>query len=378
MKRLKIIADEKIPFLRGVLEPFAEVIYLPGNLINHESAMDADALLIRTRTLCDKALLEGTAIKFIATATIGFDHIDVQYCRDRNITWVNAPGCNASSVQQYFIASLLTIFDTSAVDFSKMTLGIIGVGNVGSRVQAAARILGLNVKLNDPPRARREGRAGFVALDEILETCDIITLHVPLNRDEDSTFHLFNKDLFGKIRDRAWLINSSRGEVVETGALKRALSSGKLSGAIVDVWENEPNIDTVLMSQVLISTPHIAGYSTDGKANGTAQVVRALAGFFGLPLHDFYPPVLPEPSMPEIVIAGSGKSALQVVQQAVMHTYSIMEDHFRLLRSPQTFEQQRGQYPSRREFPAFTIELLNGKPGAADMLLKLGFKIRTN
>ncbi len=377
MIRLRIIADDKIPFLKGMLEPYADIIYLPGNLISRESAMDADALLIRTRTKCNASLLEGTAVKFIATATIGYDHIDVDYCLSKQITWVNVPGCNSASVQQYITTALLTLVFDNDYNLSEKTLGIVGAGNVGSKVQKAAAILGMKVKLNDPPRARREGKNCFVSLDEIIETSDIITIHVPLNiTGPDKTLHLFNNDLLGKMKQGSWLMNTSRGEVVETYALKNALSSGKLSGAVLDVWENEPEIDLELLSQTYISTPHIAGYSIDGKAKGTSQVIQALSLFFGLPLLDFYPAMLPEPLAPEIVIAGAGKSSFQIVREAVMHAYPIMKDHILLQRSPSTFEQQRGQYPVRREFPSYTVRLNHGKPKAVEMLVKLGFKVK--
>jgi len=181
--------------------------------------------------------------------------------------------------------------------------------------------LGLTVKFNDPTRARKEGHGSFFSLDEILETCDIITIHVPLNKTgPDKTLHLFDAELFGKMKNDAWLINSSRGEVVETNALKNALSSGKLSGVVLDVWENEPEIDLELLSQAYISTPHIAGYSIDGKAKGTSQVVQALSLFFALPLQDFYPSVLPEPLLPDFVIDEPGKSSIKMVHEAVRHT----------------------------------------------------------
>ena len=377
MSRIKIIADDKIPFLHGVLEPYADIIYLPGHMINRDSVLDADALLIRTRTKCNATLLEGTAVKFIATATIGYDHINTEYCKSKNITWVNVPGCNSASVQQYITSVLVTLAFNNEYNLSEKTLGIIGVGNVGSKVQEAAAILGMKVKLNDPPRSRSEGKSCFVSLDEILETCDIITIHVPFIRTgPDKTLHLFDDELFKKMKNDSWLINTSRGEVVETDALKSALSSGKLSGAVLDVWENEPEIDLKLLSQAYISTPHIAGYSTDGKAKGTSQVVQALSAFFKLPLIDFYPPTLPEPSAPEIVIAGAGKSSFQIVYEAVLHTYPVMKDHIQMQRTPSTFEQQRGQYPVRREFPSYTVELSNGKPKAVEMLLKLGFKVK--
>lgn len=376
MSRIKIIADDKIPFLKGVLEAYADVTYLPGNQISRESVMNADALLIRTRTRCDATLLEGTAVKFIATATIGSDHIDAEYCKQNDITWVNAPGCNSSSVQQYITAALLTLAQNQNFSLSEKTLGIIGVGNVGSKIQKAANLLGMKVKLNDPPRAREEGAAGFVSLGEILETCDIITLHVPLIREgEDKTFHLFDSTLFGKVREGTWLINSSRGEVIETIALKTSLTAGRLKGAVLDVWENEPDIDLELLNQVTVSTPHIAGYSVDGKANGTAITVQALSRFFGLPLLGFYPPLLPAPSDPLVRIDGTGKSMQQIIYEAVMHTYAIMEDHNRLQLSPGTFEQQRGNYPVRREFGAFILNLSNVQRGLSDILEKLGFRV---
>jgi erythronate-4-phosphate dehydrogenase len=376
LSRIKIIADDKIPFLKGVLEPYADVTYLPGNQISRESVMNTDALLIRTRTRCDATLLEGTAVKFIATATIGSDHIDADYCMLNGITWVNAPGCNSYSVQQYITAVLLTLAQDQKFSLSEKTLGIIGVGNVGSKIQKAANLLGMKVKLNDPPRAQEEGAAGFVSLDEILETCDIITIHVPLIREgEDKTFHLFDSTLFGKVREGTWLLNSSRGEVIETRSLKTALTSGRLKGAVLDAWENEPDIDLELLRQVTVSTPHIAGYSVDGKANGTAMTVQALSRFFGLPLLGFYPPLLPAPSEPVIEIDGTGKSGQQIIHEAVIHTYAIMEDHKRLQLSPGTFEQQRGNYPVRREFGAFTLNLSNVQRGSSDILEKLGFRV---
>ena len=376
MKKIKILADEKIPFLHGVLEPYADVIYLPGNKIDKATVKDADALLIRTRTKCDEFLLEGSSVKFIATATIGFDHIDTEYCNARNIAWFNAPGCNSASVQQYITAVLMQLSSEYRLILEDKIIGIIGVGNVGSKVQRNAEILGMKVKLNDPPRARKEGEKGFVDLDEILETCDIITLHVPLNRSgDDKTFHLFSEKLFAKMKPGAWLFNTSRGEVVETAALKNAINSGKLAGAVLDVWENEPAIDLELLKKAFIATPHIAGYSTDGKANGTSQVVRLLAGFFGLPLAEFYPVNLPEPHIPEIEIDMAGKSAFRVISESVLHTYPVMSDHRRLQEHPETFEQQRGQYPLRREFPAYTVKLRNADPGTVSTLGKLGFKV---
>ena len=256
---IKIIADDKIPFLNGILEPYAEIKYLPGKQIDRDALMDADALLIRTRTKCTKALLEGSGIRFIGTATIGFDHIDTQFCDKHKIIWTNAPGCNSSSVQQYITAALLKLACDHQFNLKDKTIGIVGVGNVGAKVEKIAGILGMNVLLNDPPRARQEGEKNFVNLGTILYESDIVTVHVPLNVvGEDCTYHLFNKKSFKKMKKGVWFFNSSRGEVTDTAALKKALGSGKLGGAVIDVWENEPDIDLELMAKAFIATPHIA------------------------------------------------------------------------------------------------------------------------
>src|SRR5664280_2095961 len=255
---MKIVADDKIPFLKGALETYAEVVYIPANLINTDILKDADALLTRTRTKCNSTLLEGTSIKFIGTATIGFDHIDTQYCKKKNIRWTNAPGCNSSSVQQYIAAALLKISSEFHFNLKDKTLGIIGVGNVGSKVEMFARRMGMNVLLNDPPRARAEGKKNFHSLNRVLSSSDIVTVHVPLSiAGEDTTYHLFNEEIFGRFKQGAWFFNSSRGEVTDTNALKKMLYAGKLDGAVIDVWENEPDIDVELMRQAYFATPHI-------------------------------------------------------------------------------------------------------------------------
>ncbi len=196
---IRIIADDKIPFLKGVLEPYAKITYLTGNQINRKAVMEADALLVRTRTRCNSELLEGTPVKYIGTATIGFDHIDTDYCEKNNIKWINAPGCNSSSVQQYIAAALLRIASESGFSLRDKTIGIVGVGNVGSKVQKLAGILGMKVILNDPPRARSERTKIFVSLENVLKESDIITLHVPLNMDgRDKTNHFFDGNNFRK------------------------------------------------------------------------------------------------------------------------------------------------------------------------------------
>ena len=221
-----------------------EIEYHRGSEITKEIAQDADALIIRTRTKCNEELLKNSKIKFIGTATIGIDHIDTVFCESNGIKWFNAPGCNSSSVQQYLTSALLTLSKLKNLELDKMTIGIVGVGNVGSKVEKIAKILGMKVLLNDPPRERTEGSKKYVSLDHLIEKSDIITFHVPLNRNGiDKTFHLADEVFFRKFNKGKILINTSRGEVIETSAFKRKIITGKVTACVLDVWENEPNID---------------------------------------------------------------------------------------------------------------------------------------
>ena len=373
---MKIVADDKIPFLKGILEPFAEVVYLPGKQIDNKILKDADALLIRTRTKCTESLLKGTKVRFIGTATIGFDHFDTKFCAKNGIYWTNAPGCNSTSVQQYLAAALLKMAFEFRFRLKDKTIGIVGVGNVGSKVEKLAHLLGMNVLLNDPPRARKEGKKNFVNLRTVLNESDIITLHVPLNVvGEDCTWYLFNDMSFKKVKKGTWFINTSRGEVAETGPLIKAMESGKLGGAVIDVWENEPDIDMRLMSGTFLATPHIAGYSTDGKANGTSIIVNALSGYYDLPLKDWYPPEIPEAEDQVISISEAGKTSEDVLVEAVSRTYNIDQDNINLRFSPADFEKLRNDYRIRREFPAYTVKLNGGTRQSREMLQQLGFNL---
>ena len=373
---MKIVADDKIPFLKGVLETCADVVYLPGKAITRKAIADADALLIRTRTKCTEDLLKGTKVRFIGTATIGFDHIDTQYCEKQGIVWTNAPGCNSSSVQQYVAAALLKMASEFRFSLKGKTIGIVGVGNVGSKVAKFAELMGMSVLLNDPPRARAEGEKNFVSLGTTLYESDIVTLHVPLNVvGDDATWHMINDKCFKKMKKGAWFFNTSRGEVTETAALKKILSTGKPGGAVLDVWENEPDIDIELMARTFLSTPHIAGYSTDGKAKGTSIVVNSLCNHFNLPLKDWYPENVPPPELPVIPVDGVGKSDDDIIRQAVNHTYNIEEDNIKLRFSPSDFEKQRGEYRIRREFSAYTVRLNGGTRKVRKILEGLGFKV---
>ena len=378
-KKVKIVADDKIPFLKGVLEPFAEIKYLPGKDITKDEIIDTDALIIRTRTKCNAELLEATNVKFIATATIGIDHIDTDYCEKNNIKWVNAPGCNSSSVMQYVTSALLTVAEKEKFNLKEKTIGIVGVGNVGSKVQRMAEIIGMNVLLNDPPRARKEGGSQFVDMETIMEKSDIITFHVPLIKEgKDKTYHLANEKFFEKLKNNPFIINSSRGEVVKTLAIKNAIREGNVNSVVIDVWENEPNIDLELLDLVDFGTPHIAGYSADGKANGTAASVNKLNEFFHLGLQsDWYPENIPiPPDGNEIYIDCDNMSEQEILFEAVSKTYSIAYDDKILKISPATFEIQRGDYRLRREFDSYNIQLNNCDEDIKAKIKKLKFKVK--
>ncbi len=293
---MKIVADNAIPFLKGVLEPYARVEYLPGKTIATADVRDADALIVRTRTRCDAALLEGSSVKLIATATIGFDHIDTEYCRRHGIEVATAAGCNARGVLQYVAAALVRLSRVQAWEPADKTLGIVGVGHVGSLVEAYARTWGFRVVACDPPREERE-HGGFLPLEEVACQADILTFHTPL---DDTTRHMAGAKLFERMKPGSILINTSRGEVVDGQALRE-------SGLqyVLDVWEHEPDLDPLLLRDALLATPHIAGYSAQGKANATALSVRTIGRYFGLSLGEWYPSnIAPSPS-PGDLLAGA-------------------------------------------------------------------------
>jgi erythronate-4-phosphate dehydrogenase len=381
VKKLKIVADDKIPFIKGVLEPVADIYYLSPSQISKDIIKDADALLIRTRTKCNAELLSNSSIKFIATATIGFDHIDTTYCDLKGIKWVNAPGCNSGSVQQYIASALLTAAKQNNISLTNKTLGIIGVGNVGSKVEKIAKIFGMKVLLNDPPRERSEGNEKFVSVDELIKNSDIITFHVPLNlAGIDKTFHLANEVFFEKLIGSKIFINTSRGEVVDEGELKRAIRDKKVTTCILDVWSNEPSIDAELLSLTNIASPHIAGYSVEGKANGTAACVNAVNEFFNLGIKpNWYPQNLPAPNKSkDIKIDCNEKSTQEVIYDCISTTYNIIEDDIKLRNSIAEFEKQRAEYPSRREFNYYDVYLSNAEESLSSAISELGFNTKIN
>ena len=374
---MKIVCDNKIPFLRGAFEPFADVVYLPGAQTTSEVVRDADALITRTRTICNEALLKGSSVKAIATATIGFDHIDTVWCEANGIAWSNAPGCNSWSVKQYISSVLAVLAQRHGLRLDALTLGVVGVGNVGSKVAEVGRAYGMRVLLNDPPRERAEGPDAFVDLDTIIAESDIITVHVPLARTgDDPTWHLFDTARLEQMRPSQILINSSRGPVVDNAALKDALLQGALKAAVLDVWEGEPDLDPELVDLLDIATPHIAGYSADGKANGTTMSVRYLAAQLGLPLTDWTASDIPAPEQPlDFTVDAFGKTVQDVLTEAVLYTYDVRRDSDALRASLGAFERLRGDYMIRREPSAFTLTLLNGTQDMAARLEMIGFKV---
>ncbi len=336
---MKVIVDNKIPYIKEAIESIAdEVIYLSGSAFTPEAVRDADALIVRTRTFCNRELLEGSCVKFIATATIGFDHIDTAYCAEAGITWTNCPGCNAGSVEQYIHSVLLLLKREKGIVLKESCLGIVGVGHVGSRVRRMAESFGMRVLVNDPPRAD-QGEAGFTDLATLARECDILTFHTPLNRGgKYNTFHLADAAFFAALERKPILINSSRGEVVETNALLDALQTGKVRDAVIDTWENEPDINLDLLQRVWLGTPHIAGYSADGKSNATRMSLEALCRFFHIEANFRITP-------PELPMHPSANDP----EEAYLELYNPKRDSDWLKQSPEKFEYFRGNYPLRRE-----------------------------
>lgn len=344
---MKVIVDNKIPFIKEAIEKIAdEVVYAPGKDFTPSLVKDADALIIRTRTRCNRRLLEGSKVKFIATATIGFDHIDTEYCREAGITWTNAPGCNSASVAQYLHSSLILLQESKGINLSEATIGIIGVGNVGSKIAKVAQELGMRVLLNDLPREDKEGKQNFSSLQTLAKECNVLTFHVPLYKEgKYRTHHLADTAFFQSLKQKPVIINTSRGEVIETDALLNALETELISDAIIDVWENEPAINLTLLKKVFLGTPHIAGYSADGKANATRMSLDALCRYFNIQAD--YQIIPPAPSQPQITA--------ETLSDAYLQIYDPRQDSNALKTHPELFEKLRGDYPLRREKKAYTI-----------------------
>ncbi len=336
---MKIVVEKNIPFIKGLLEPYAEVVYLNPEEIDARAMADADALVTRTRTKCDETLLKGSKCRFIATATIGTDHIDLDYCRRNGITVANAPGCNAPAVAQYVLSSVLYMMRKrgDSRPLNSLTLGIVGVGHVGSIVAEWASSLGMKVLLCDPPRADREGSERFVSLEEIAQMADVVTFHTPMTYDgKYPTFHLADAEFFNRLKRSPMLINSARGPVVDNCLLANAVTEGKVRDIAIDCWEGEPDISRRLLDLALVATPHIAGYSRQGKIRATAMAVEALCHHFNLPT------VSPSEPVPSDIVHNPDA-------ELIAQSYSPKADTNALRQSPEKFEILRNKYAYRDE-----------------------------
>lgn len=333
---MKIVVDSHIPNIRGLIEPWATVEYLEPEEITSAAVKDADALIIRTRTRCIASLLDGSRVRFIGSATIGTDHIDLDYCADRGITVRNAPGCNAPAVAQWVFAAIAAWMRARNIASADgLTLGIVGVGHIGSIVARWARQLGFNVLLNDPPRENGGGSFDviFSPLDELQRCCDIVTFHTPITRiGQWPTWHLCDQEFLSGLQRCRLIINAARGPIADNAALLRWPGDVAL-----DCWENEPDISLDLLDKTIVATPHIAGYSAEGKQRGTAMMLAALNDFYGW-------------NIPIPVIEAPATGAQLVSLAGIAASYDIADDTARLKAAPATFESQRNHYTHRPEF----------------------------
>jgi len=370
---MKIVADNTVPYLKGILEPIADISYLSAEEFTPEAVHDADALIVRSIDKCSRSLLSGSKIKLITTATIGFDHIDTRFCTEAGITWKNAPGCNAVSVSQYILGALTDLSLKTNKPLAGKTIGIVGVGHVGKEVEKVCSAIGMNVLRNDPPREEIEGKANFVSLDTIAEESDIITFHTPLiNEGKFATRHLANTIFFKNLKRQPWYINASRGAVHDTKALLEGYRNGQISEMVIDCWENEPNISRELLQSTAIATPHIAGFSADGKANGTRICLENIANFFHVHIDKIGEVIPPAPLEPVIDM---NQFASNRIKQALLKPFNPLVPDKALRAEPEKFEWFRTNFHHHREFHAYTIA--NATLQEAALLQQLGFIIKS-
>lgn len=370
-----------MPFAKAAFSTIGEVTLLPGRAITREAVADARILAVRSVTKVNADLLDGTGVAFVGTATIGVDHIDEAYLERRGIGFASAPGSNANSVAEYIAAALLTLAERRGETLEVKTIGIVGCGNVGSRVAAKAEALGMEVLRNDPPLRRETGSDLYRPLEELFEA-DFITLHTPLTKEgRDATHHLAGEAFLPRMRPNATLLNTSRGAVADNRALARALAENRIRDAVLDVWEGEPDIDFGLLDRAALGTPHIAGYSYDGKLNGTQMIYLAACRHFGIePAFDMGD-AAPAPAVPEIALSAEGKSDEDALREAVRALYRIEDDDARLRAAaslppeqrPARFDELRKTYPVRREFPNTRVACKGASERLLAKLRGLGF-----
>ncbi len=353
-KRNRILIDADIPFIKGVLEPYCDVTYMKGNMIDNSLLLDKDAIIIRTRTVCSPALLSGSRVKAIFTATIGMDHIDLEYCGNNGIDVFSAQGCNAYGVMQYVVTAIFELFFKMKVTgFRKLKIGVVGAGNVGEKVASFFERSGFDVYRCDPPKSEVNQDIKYYPLDYLLSCCDVLTLHVPL---DSQTRNMCSVDFLTRIKKGAILVNTSRGEVVDEHSLLE--HKERIGGLVLDVWQNEPIINEGLASVCDFATPHIAGYSYEGKVNATLFSVRSLARFFGIKVLEKFEIELPE--LPKVKAEEFfGEDALEKSVNFLRGRFDIKKESNMLLENLDKFETLRSEYKYRRELPLDTANFLN-------------------
>lgn len=381
---MKIVADANIPFVRECFSSVAEVQVLRGRDITSQVVAKADALLVRSITPVKEGLLAGSTVQFVGTATIGFDHIDLGYLERNRIGFASAPGSNANSAAEYIIAALLEVGRRHKIQLEGKSMGVIGVGNVGSRVARKCEALGMHVLRNDPPLQRQTRDPPYVPL-EALYGCDFLTIHTPLTHEGiDKTFHLADAGFFSSLKPGAVFLNASRGAVTDSQALKAAIRAGRLQAVVLDVWEDEPNMDTELLEMVDLGTPHIAGYSYDGKVAGMIMIHNALCAHFHLRLAHTIEDFLPQPDVPRLEIETQDLSDEELLTRAVERIYSIQRDDENLRqiahqppdKRGRYFDDLRKHYPVRREFQNTTVALDKPRETLLQKLPGIGFQVQ--
>lgn len=405
---MKIICATNMPFAMEAFSTLGDVRIMEGRDIAAGDVKDVEILALRSTTKVDGGLLEGSKVRFVGTATIGTDHLDLGYFDQAGIRWCFAPGCNANSVSEYVTAALLTLGERHGITLEGKTIGVVGVGNVGSRVVAKARALGMRVLMNDPPRERAEVRSQkaesripesteikangktsidvdpFVSLDQVLAEADVITMHVPLTKEgADKTWHLADEGFFTKAKKGLIFLNAARGSVVDSGALVRAMESGQVSHAVLDTWEGEPAYRQELLAKVDVGTPHIAGHSFEGKVMGTVMVYREACRFLGVPATWSHEPLMPPALVPVLEVDAAGRSDEAVLREVVKRLYDIEADDRRFRETAvaddkvraKAFDRLRKDYPERREFHYTTVRVRNVRPQLQAKLEGLGFKL---
>ncbi|POA19835.1 4-phosphoerythronate dehydrogenase PdxB [Pseudomonas sp. FW300-N1A1] len=374
-----IVADENIPLLDAFFQGFGEIRRVPGRSIDRATVEQADVLLVRSVTNVSRALLEDSKVRFVGTCTIGTDHLDLDYFQQAGITWSSAPGCNARGVVDYVLGSLLTLAEIEGVTLTERTYGVVGAGEVGGRLVKVLKGLGWNVLVCDPPRQAVEG-GDYVSLEQIVAQCDVISLHTPLTRNtEQPTWHLFDEQRLRQLKPGAWLINASRGPVVDNNALREVLLEREDLQAVLDVWEGEPSVDIALAELCVIATPHIAGYSLDGKQRGTAQIYQALCQFLGQPATVSLDDLLPAPWLAQVGLNASSDPAwaLAMLCRGVYDPRRDDADFRRSLvvsgaEQRMAFDLLRKHYPERREIDGLKVRIEGDSPALRQIVTALG------